>query len=160
MGTYGLKDYLDVIIFIDLDETLVYTEEKSYVPVFPEDVHTCLRPHALYFLEKVKKFKLPMYILTAGLTGFQKVVCEKLGIDKYIDDVIGRDEYHNAPLCNNPILIDDRDFDRELTQRKAHAINLEKHRCIKVKPWNPDMKHDTELITVFKELEKMINSSH
>ena len=114
-------------IFLDLDETLVFTTHHGWSY---DDYDSVLRPGCRAFLESLSKFNVPIYVITHGLTDFQIKICKEHNIYHMFDDLWGRDQYHKVPKTPNAILVDDRDMYSPYTQLKLQTINLGKQ-----SPW-------------------------
>jgi len=82
----------------------------------PENIKKFLFPDALDFLEKLKKFEMPMLLLTLGNPEFQESKVKALGLEKYFDRIIFTDDSKAdkvseimKTISNHPVwLINDR----------------------------------------------------
>lgn len=148
-------------IFVDFDDTLVFNA------AWHGGEGVMLRPHARKFLKELRKFKIPLYILTRAPTEYQKSVCSAFGLDKYVDALYGCDQYYKVPKTPKAIMIDDKHMTHPNAQAKITAIGIGKqdpwgfrhtNRYIKVEPWTGE-KDDNGLLPLLPEIFKKLTSN-
>lgn len=94
-------------IFVDQDNTLLYSTSDKIIKklgkwaienavsanIFGNQLSILPRPFALNFLNECRKIG-KVYILTAGISSFQKQVLEKVNMLNSVEGVYGRDNFH------------------------------------------------------------------
>ena len=164
------------IIFLDLDETLVSTQQVPFDENYEEEMIkfggvlieesyiSFLRPHAIDFVNNLKAVA-KVCIMTAGGSVFQKKVIKALNIPIDENDVFGRRDYqflapemNKLPKSKKSILVDDLDPSAGNTMEKLYALGINEDKHIKVKPFNFDIfllksfprifENDTELLEI------------
>ena len=119
-----------MVIYVDLDETLVKTSNFRAITthkdaVVIDDVYSSvLRPGTRQFLKRLRKLTDKTYILTTGLSEFQRRVIYAHQIDDLIDGLYGRDEYPKIRQNKFCLLIDDLPIDTMGVLLKLNAMGL------------------------------------
>ena len=112
----------DRILFLDLDETLVFSRRRLDHSVKfmdgDEECYTALRPSTAAFLEDVSK-KYRLMAITTGVVSFQKLVLEASGILHYFEELHGylnltRTEWSTPTLAGEKWVLIDNLTPREI----------------------------------------------
>lgn len=172
---------MDTGIFIDLDETLVYSarvcseySSSRKLITLPGAIQftydnkdkwvTFKRPGVDEFLAGCKALA-PTYILTSGNKLFQELVLKEHGIHGV--ELFGRQEYGNLPKHALNVLVDDLDIRTMGVQLKmvclcpelmSNGLNTEdpkRFQLVQVKPWyNP--VPDNSLVAALSQVRSIV----
>lgn len=163
------KKILKPTIFVDQDNTLLCLTDKTtlsnlgdwenknatFVDIMGNHVGVSPRPNAKTFLAECKKIGT-VYILTAGITTFQEKVLESVGMLNMVQDVYGRDRYHEVPKDGHNILIDN--LPHTHANSDAKLLVMGGGMFIKVADWNGDNKNDNILLEIVPKIKKAFQS--
>lgn len=157
-------------IFVDQDNTLLYLTSAETIAQLGEwakdnsvfarisgyQVAILPRPHALHFLSECRRIG-KVYILTAGVSGFQKQVLDKVHMLDAVEGVYGRDNFHEVPQDQKKVLIDNLPFNHPNSKAKLHAMGGGMY--LKVPDWEGQDSKDDALLRTISTLKKTFNSS-
>jgi len=130
------------LIYLDLDETLIYTShKKSKDAIIGLAGYTLPRPHLNYFLKSLKNKGYIINLLTYGTRDYAKEVLASLKIKNFFNKVIAREDIVEI-LGKNEKLEPGTLVDNEMPEHKVKIVAGEK---IKVGSWNGD-NNDSELL--------------
>jgi hypothetical protein len=152
-------------IFIDQDETILSLNSSGTVPkkgewavknavfkeLFGHSLAIIPRPHAADFLRECKTLA-PTYILTAGLSMYQEQVLDSVGLLDYVEDVFGRDRFHDLPKGVKGILIDNLPHNSGNSSAKLQAMGGGMY--LKVPDWTGENPHDNVLMDILPKIKQ------
>lgn len=152
-------------LFIDQDETLLVTrnmenlarlgswanQNAKHASIMGNNVGVVVRPFARWFLEECRKVA-PTFILTAGTTPFQEQVLKAAGLLDSVQDVYGRDIYHQVPQGTMGLLVDNMHPHTSIVQEKLHAMGG--GLFINIPDWEGTDPKDTALKGVLSAIKK------
>jgi phosphoglycolate phosphatase-like HAD superfamily hydrolase len=155
-------------IFVDQDNTLLVLMDKfsldkkgkwakenateAVINKYP--VAILPRPGAKQFLKECKKIG-NVYVLTAGVSHYQKQVLAKVGMLELVEDVFGRDNFHEVPQGRS-ILIDNLPHNHGNSVVKLQSMGGGMY--IKVSDWEGDHSNDSELINALAKIHQAFAS--
>lgn len=157
-------------IFVDQDNTLLYltspetikdlgdwaTKNTVFANISGYKTAILPRPHALTFLKECKKIGR-VFILTAGISKFQKQVLEKVNMLEAVEDVFGRDNFHEVPQSGKKVLIDNLQFNHPNSKAKLQAMGGGFY--LQVPDWEGKDPKDNALSRAISTLKKQFVSS-
>jgi len=132
------------LIYLDLDETLIYTShKKSKDAVMGSAGYTLPRPHLNHFLKNLKSKGYVINLLTYGTRNYAKEILTAFKINNFFNKVIAREDIAEI-LEKNEKLEPGTLIDNEMPEHKVKIVAGEK---IKIRSWNGD-NSDSELLLV------------
>jgi len=139
------------VVYLDLDETLIHTSQ--YGPIADEYVEvsagfTSPRPHMFDFLDSLKASGYNINLMTYGTRTYASEVLDKLGIRKYFNQVLAREDILEIYETNKSALPSGTLVDNEMP---FHKVNLVYGKKIKVSSWT-GQADDRELLRVLRIL--------
>lgn len=149
----------DPTIFVDQDETLLHLGYKSEISnlknknsFFIDDLGIVVRPNAYTFLKECRKIA-KVYILTAGITNFQRKILEKVNLINVVEGVYGLDQFHNVPQKKKATLIDNLPYNHPNSAAKLEAMGG--GMFFKVPDWYGTKSDDNALMELLPKIKQV-----